>query len=84
MILSKLSEEFSFEFVKNLFKAAIILTPQKDSLIYLHGEKIEEVGIVISGQLAIIGNEEHTDQPIGIRNDEIFEKLLENAKMFTK
>lgn len=52
--LSKLGEEISMEFVKNLFKSAIVVTPKKDTIICMNGEKIEELGIVLSGQLAVI------------------------------
>lgn len=67
-----------------MFKAATILTPKKDTVIYMAGEKVDDMGIVMAGQLAILHNEQPVEESVGVSNDDIFDKLLENAKMYTR
>lgn len=40
------------------------------------------MGLVISGQLAILVDEGNTEPIVEVNKDEIFDKLLENAKIF--
>ncbi len=42
----------------------------------MNGEKIEELGIVLTGQIALIRDEEEDTEVPSISNDEIFDKLL--------
>lgn len=40
------------------------------------------MGLVISGQLAILVDEDNSEPIAEVNKDEIFDKLLENAKIF--